>query len=260
MRRFDLLAVVLFVAVIGAACDGSHRSPESPTGPTATAPAPTAAEPAAATVLAHGAKPNTPPVVSLNITVSNTDGSGGPSGITNDGLGDYVDGLQNVQAQLDSSGTLAFNASAPRRGSASRWVTYDFSHPVDPSNLFQPGQDHALGFHFSTGPSAYSPWVPVQYLGTPGYPSSECGYMGNSFSDDSATAYRVSFHKAAEDDASSPTSFVVFTRVSVTPAVWTVEAAGSCSPNSNVAALRRDSDSYLYGYYSIPLYFTLTAR
>jgi hypothetical protein len=74
------------------------------------------------------------------------------------------------------------------------------------------------------------------------------------------TTYRVSFHKGFEDTAASPTAFAVFTRVSGTPAVWTVQPAGSCSPASSVAALRSADGSILYGYYSIPFLLTLTAR
>jgi len=194
------------------------------------------------------------------VMVSNSDAFGNAAGITNDGLGSYVDGSQNVQAQLDAAGTFAFNTFSGRRGTATRWVNYDFSRPVDPSNTFLPAQDHTQNYHFSSGGSQYSPWVPVQYLGTPGYPSSECGYMGNSFAASGTTSYRVSFHKGYEDTQTTPSAFAVFTRVSVSPAVWTVQPAGSCSPNSNVAALRSGDGSILYGYYSIPFLFTLTAK
>ena len=260
MRRFDLLAVVLSIAASVVACGKSSRSPENPASPTALDTTAIGPGSGGATVMAQNAKPGTPPVVSLSIAVSSTDASGNPAGITNDGFGDYVDGNQNVQAQLDGQGTLAFNTFTAKRGTASRWVQYDFSRPVDPSNTFQPAQDHTQGDHFSSGGSAYSPWVPVQYLGTPGYPTSECGYMGNSFAANSTTTYRVSFHKGLEDTASSATAFAVFIRVSVTPAVWTVQAAGSCSPTSGVAALRSGDGSILYGYYTIPFYFTLTSR
>jgi hypothetical protein len=199
-------------------------------------------------------------VTSLSVTVSDVDGSGNPSGITGDGRGSYDDGSQNVQAQLDSSGTLAFNTFVGKRGPATRWVNYDFSRPVDPSNTFRPAQDHTQNYHFSTGGSAYSPWVPVQFLGTTGYPASECGYMGNSFASSGSTTYRVSFHKGEEDTAVSPTAFAVFTRVSVSPAVWTVQPVGSCSANSSVAALRSSDGTILYGYYSIPFLLTLTAK
>jgi hypothetical protein len=72
-------------------------------------------------------------------------------------------------------------------------------------------------YHFSSGGSQFSPFVAVQYLGTPGYPTSECAYLGNGFQAGSTTNYRQ-FSKGYEDTASSPTACAVFTRVSVTPA------------------------------------------
>lgn len=198
--------------------------------------------------------------VSLSVTVSNFDSLGNPLGITNDGQGAYVDGSQNVGAAIDQYGSFAFNTLATKRGPATRWLNYDFTHPVDPSNTFRPAQDHTQDYHFSNGSTQFSPWVPLQNLGVNGNPSTECGYLGNSFSANSNTAYRVSYHKGEEDTQTSPTAFGVFTRVSVSPAVWTVQAVGSCSPNSNVASLRSDDGTVLYGYYNIPFFFTLTAR
>ena len=198
--------------------------------------------------------------VSLSITVSNVDSLGNPYGVTNDGQGAYVDGVQNVQAAIDQYGNLAFNTFTAKRGPATRWVNYDFTHPVDPTNTFDPAQDHTENYHFSTGPSTFSPWIALQNLGVGGNPATECGYMGNSFSANASTAYRVSYHKGNEDVQNSPTAFAVFTRVSVSPAVWTVTPVGSCSPSSNVAALRSNDGTVLYGYYTIPFFFTLTAR
>lgn len=244
MRR-GTLAIFLTIAATAACGGGAQPAETSPVAPSAAS---------------QEAKASPPPTIALSITVSNTDAFGNPSGITNDGQGAYVDGVQNVEARLDMAGTLAFNTFTAHRGSAARWVNYDFSRPVDPLNLFRPPQDHTQNFHFSTGGSQYSPFVPVQYLGTGGYPVSECGYMGNSFQANSTTSYRVSFHKGYEDTAGSPTSFAVFTRVSITPAVWTVQPAGSCSPTSNVAALRSGDGTVLYGYYTMPYLFTLTAK
>lgn len=250
------LSIPVVLGVVVAACNQPTASNASPTAPSAAA---LNAKPGGGTQTVSG-KPAGAPTISLRLTVSNTDALGNASGITNDSQGDYVDGSQNVQAQLDSSGTLAFNTFTSSRGNATRWVNYDFSRPADPLNTFRPPQDHTRNYHFSTGTSDFSPWVPVQYLGTPGYPTSECGYMGNSFAADSSTGYRVSYHKGYEDTANSPTAFAVFTRVSVTPAVWTVQPAGSCSPSTNIAALRSADGTVLYGYYTIPFYFTLTAQ
>jgi hypothetical protein len=247
MRCMLACSAFLFFIVTAVGCSKSQSPVASPVGPGA---------------VSLEAKPGAPGTVSLRVTVSNTDAQGNPSGITNDGRGDYVDGIDDVQAEIDRSGLLAFNTFSGRRGSATRWLNYDFSHPADPMNTFLPAQDHTGLYHFSTGASLNSPWVPLQSLGTPGYATTQCGYMGNSFASDSSTNYRVSYHKGFEDTPSSPTAFAVFTRITVSPAVWTVRPAGSCSPdaNANVAALRSADGSILYGYYTIPFFFTLTAK
>jgi hypothetical protein len=60
--------------------------------------------------------------------------------------------------------------------------------------------------------------------------------------------------------SNGPTSFAVVTRTSVSPAVWTITPAGSCSAVSNVASLRSGDSSVLYGYYNVSFFFTLRAK
>jgi hypothetical protein len=242
MRRIAVLALVVVAAAV-AACDSSQRA-STVLGPISSL---------------QAAKSSGPPVVSLIVTVSNTDAFGNPSGITNDRLGTYVDGSQFVSAHLDQYGNFAFDTD-PGRSAAIRWVNYNFNNPVDSTNTFRPTQDHTQNYHFSTGGTAFSPFIPIQNLGVNGNPSTECGYMGNGFAANSKTTYRVSFHKGNEDTQNSPTAFAVFTRTSVSPAVWTVQPVGSCSPNSNVASLRSGDGTVLYGYYTIPFFFTLKAK
>jgi len=134
-------------------------------------------------------------------------------------------------------------------------VRYNFDNPVDPSNAYRPSPTNNQNHHFSTGASRINASsVPLQNLpvGT-----SQCGYMGNSISN-ASTAWRVSFHKGDEDVTGSPTAFAVFTRVS--PTVWTVQPSGPCSPIGNVASLRDSSTGTLFGYYTLPFHFTLTAK
>ena len=230
------------------------------TAATACSDAPRSAGLVAPDIAPQGAKSGSLTPVSLVVTVSNADSLGNALGITNDGQGGYVDGSRNVQAVIDQYGTFAFNTFTANHGSATRWLNYDFTHPVDPSNTFNPPQDHTQNYHFSTGGTVFSPTVPLQDLGVNGNPSSQCMYMGNSFASNSSTTYRVSYHKGNENTQTSPTAFAVFTRVSVSPAVWTVQPVGSCSPNSNVASLRSGDGTILYGYYTIPFFFTLTAK
>ena len=205
------------------------------------------------------AKPRTLVPVSLIVTVGSTDPLGNTYGIRDDGQGDYIDGSQSVQAVLDQYGTFAFNTDNSSHAVAVRWVQYDFGNPVDLANTYRPSPSTTENFHFSTGASSYSPFIPIQDLGVNGNPSSECAYMGNGLSN-RTTAWRVSFHAGVEDTPTSPTAFAVITRTSVTPAMWTITPSGACSPNSNVAALRSSDSSVLYGYYRLPFFFTLRTK
>ena len=220
-------------------------------------------ESAAPTALHPGASPlagksSTLSTISLTVTVADVDASGIPYGIRSDGRGDYTNGSQNVQAVLDGIGTFAFNTRNTGKA-AQRWVTYDFSRPVDPANGYRPSPTTSENYHFSTGPSAYSPFIPIQNLGVNGNPSTECVYMGNSLAN-ATTSWRVSFHKGNEDSSDSQTAYAVVTRTSVSPATWTVQPVGSCSPNSSVASLRSGDGTLLYGYYYLPFFMTLRAR
>lgn len=208
-----------------------------------------------------GGNPNTLPIVSLRVTINDADGYN----ITSDSKGDYINGTDYVQAILDQSGTFAFNTFSPptkiKNAVVKRWVNYNFNNPVNPGNYYRPSPSNTKNYHFSTGGSVFgtNPFIPLQNLGVNGNPASECVYMGNGIYN-STTAWRVSFHKGLEDVATSSTAFAVVTRTSISPAEWTITPIGFCSPNSNVASLRADATSELYGYYYIPFYFTLKAQ
>ena len=189
------------------------------------------------------------------MTVNNAAGNN----ITSDGGGDYINGTQNVQAIIDQYGTFVFNTLSASNPNilATRWVNYNFNNPVDPANTYRPNPSNTKNCHFSTGGSSFgtNPFIPLQNLGVNGNPATECIYMGNGIANSTAS-WKVSFHKGLEDTQASPTAFAVVTRVS--PTQWTVTPMGTCSPNSNVAALRNNADNTLYGYYNIPFSFTLT--
>ncbi len=246
MRTSIILATLFGMASIG--CD------ERPLTTEAVVAAPTGA----VTAAVSAARPVSLPRVSLIVTVSDDDPTGVAYGIQSDGLGTYTDGSQNVEAVLDQSGTFAFNTNTSRKA-ATRWVRYNFNNPVDPSNTYRPTPSNTQNYHFSTGPSAFSPFTALQNLGVNGNASSECMYMGNGISN-GTTDWRVSFHKGNEDVSGSPTAFSVATRTSVSPAVWTITPVGSCSPIANIASLRSGDGSVLYGYYTVPFYFTLRAK
>lgn len=206
-------------------------------------------------------------VVSLVVTVDDADTFGNAYGIRSDGKGSYIDGTQSVQALLDTYGTFAFNTYQPsdqgkNQPPASRWVRYDFNNPVDPSNTYRPTPNDGNNYHFSTGAAHYSPttWVPLQNLpiGT-----SECGRMGNSFSQGTtvgnSTTWQVSFHENWVDQPQSPTAYAVFTRVSA--GQWMVQPGSCGEAQSDVAASLRDRDTgTIYGNYRLPFHFTLTAK
>lgn len=204
-----------------------------------------------------GGNPNALPVISLRVTISDATGNN----ITSDSKGDYVNGIDNVQAVLDQYGTFAFNTLNSNKPNtiAKRWVIYNFNNPVDPNNTYRPSPSNSMNYHFSTGGSQYgtNPFIPLQNLGVNGNPATECIYMGNGISN-STTSWRVSFHKGLEDILTSPTAFAVVTRVNATQ--WTITPMGSCSPNTNVASLRNNADNTLYGYYNMPFSFLLTRK
>ena len=234
-------AVAVVVASILAACSEPATSPRI--------------TPSHAVSAARGDGVSAVPLV---VTISSLDGAGNPYRIQSDGKGVYTDGLQDVQAELDVFGTFAFNTETRNRN-ATRWVTYDFSDPVDPSNTYRPTPSNLKNYHFSTGASQFSPKIPIQNLGVNGNPVSQCMYMGNSIAN-ATTQWRVSFHKGLEDVANSSSAYAVVTRTSVSPAVWTITPSGACSPVSNVASLRSEDSSVLYGYYRLPFLFTLRAK
>ena len=193
--------------------------------------------------------------VSLKVTVN------AGNNITSDGKGVYINGTQNVRAIIDGLGNFLFSTQASNSKTAVvRWVNYNFDQPFSgylPLNLTV---DHTKPCDFAMIKSnlpGYS-FTPLQNLGAN---QSECVTLFGSFSSITSN-YRVSFHRGQEDVSTSPTAFALVTRTSINPAVWTITPIGTCSPksNANVAALRSDDGTVLYGYYYLPFFFTLTAQ
>lgn len=199
-----------------------------------------------ATATAKGGKPSGPAEVFLKVTVDNTAGYK----ITSDVGGDYVNGLQSVGAKFDGPGNFIFSCGKSGHGPNAtfvRWMNINFDSPI---NIFTPppitGNDKVTAI--TTLPAAGFTFIPLQNLAVG---ESECvGLTGGSGAD-----WIMNFHRGAEDVSSSPSAYAVFTRISSTQ--WTVTPAGSCSPNSNVCALR-NGPGVLYGYYNMPFSFTLT--
>ena len=195
-----------------------------------------------------GLKPVTYPEVPLKLTISDAAGNN----ITSDGGGDYVSGgPQSVSAKFDQYGNFIFNCGLGGQGNNTymiRWFNFNFSQPIQ-IFITPPVSNSERGRGITTGPVAAYTFIPLQNLSVG---QSECVGLTTGIS---GNPWTVNFHRAAEDVSSSPTAYAVFTRINATQ--WTVTPVGSCSPNSNVCALRNGPGT-LYGYYNMPFSFTLT--
>lgn len=233
MRR-SLLGALLWVAATAAACtEDSVTEPNQMTPPVA---------------FAKGASLQK---IRLRVTISDVDATGAAYNIQSDGLGDYVDGSQNVGAFISTSGLLQFDTYTGRATNpATRYMRFDFNDPVDPSNTYRPSPSNTRNYHWAMKSTP----VPLQRLGINGNPSAVCTRIGGSFSN-STTSWRFAFH--VQDADAEQAAYAVVTRTSISPAVWTMTPVGSCSPNSNVGSLRAADTGSLYGYYRLPFFFTL---
>ena len=193
-----------------------------------------------------GSKPNTFPMVYLQLTARDALGDK----LTSDGGSNYTNGSQAVSAKFDQYGNFIFSCGTSGHGPSAtlvRWMNINFDSPIDVFiNPPITGNDKITAI--TTISVAAFTFIPLQDLAVG---QSECvGLTGGS-----AAEWVMNFHRTAEDVANSPSAYAVFTRINSTQ--WTVTPAGSCSPNSNVCALR-DGPGVLYGYYNMPFSFTLT--
>jgi hypothetical protein len=197
------------------------------------------------------AKPSTIQEVSLRITVRDAVGDK----IVSDGGGDYVNGFQNIQAIFSSSGYFQFNSQNSPNPHAGliRWLNFDFNDPIQILTN-PPSTTNSIGTFMSSGTSSLlGTYIPPQNLVVG---QSECIVLTAAVTANGINSYQVNFHRGVEDIPGSPTAYMVITRASTT--TWIMTPVGSCSPNSNVAALRDASAGITYGYYNMPFSFTLT--
>jgi len=169
--------------------------------------------------VAKTSKPNTLPEVSLNVTVRDAAGDK----ITSDGGGSYISGSQSVSAIIDQYGNFIFSCGTSGHGPSAtlvRWLNINFDSPIQVFiNPPVTGNDKVTAI--TTIAVAAFTFIPLQNLVVG---QSECvGLTGGS------------------------------------GAEWTVTPVGSCSPNSNVCALRNGPGT-LYGYYNLPFALTLTKQ
>ena len=213
-----------------------------------------------AAVDASGQKRSTGPAqVNLRVTILNSDNLGNSNYIQNDSLGDYVDGLQGVTAHLDTSGFLEFDTAPAGTFPVQRSVFIDWNHPLDPTNQYRPMPVRTPTNHFTTLNA-----IPIQNLGTPGNPTSQCVQVGLGVND-GTTIWRESWHKGQENTADSATAWGLITRTSISPAIWTLTPNNNCNPNANVASVRtanaRGKQTWdLQGYWDLSFILVLTAK
>jgi hypothetical protein len=194
------------------------------------------------------AKPPGLQEVQLRITVRNATGDK----ITSDVAADYVNGTQNVQAIFSSSGYFQFNTQNITGKPVQRWLKYDFSSPSQVL-ITPPSTANLIGTFLSSGISSLQgTYIAPQNLALG---QSECIVVTGTVTN-STNSYQVNFHRGVEDVSTSPTSYMVLTRTGT--GTWTMEPVGSCSPNSNIGALRDASAGITYGYYNLPFSFALT--
>ena len=197
-------------------------------------------------------KPNTLPQVSLNLVVGDAAGDK----IISDGGGVYKSGSQGVSAVFDQYGNFIFSCGpASVHGMPIRYLNFNFSDPV----VVYIAPPITSGNNIADGIStiAVSPsgtFIPLQSLAIT---QSECIGLTGGPNYYNHPAWVLNYHRGAEDVTTSPSAYMVVTRINSTQ--WTMTPVGSCSPHSNVAALRNGPGT-LYGYYTMPFSFTLTAQ
>jgi hypothetical protein len=236
----SLAALAASVLLLGTACAEPDQSATAPTG-------------AGAPLLGRAGIP-TP----LAVTVADA----GPNlewhGIRSDGKGDYVDGQQGTAASIDGYGNLQFGvalSSAP-----ARTLTFDFSFPVEPSNLYRPIEEGQQRFQLTTNPNGVAGTPKISDLGVNGNPDSAC-YNSAIAHRNATTRYEAYFNP----DFAAQSIRVLITRTG--SGTWTLAAnVARCGPDADWAALfsqdlttRKTAPLIFRGHYLLPVSMQLRA-
>jgi hypothetical protein len=236
----SLAALAASVLLLGAACAEPDQSPTAPTG-------------AGAPLLGRAGIP-TP----LAVTVADA----GPNlewhGIRSDGEGEYVDGQQGTAATIDGYGNLQFGVALST--APARTLTFDFSFPVEPSNLYRPVEVGQQRFQLTTNPNGVAGSPKISDLGVNGNPSAAC-YNTAIAHRNATTRYEAYFNP--NRDVESVRVLISRTGTST----WTLVANDpGCGPNADRAALysedlttRKTSPLVFRGYYLLPFSMQLRA-
>jgi hypothetical protein len=195
--------------------------------------------------------------VNLNVTVSD----GVSYNIQSDGGGTYFNGQQSVSAQLTTSGQLDFELDTAVRSKYAeplRWLVANYDQPLNPSNTYRPNPNANPDWRMVTTGGT----VAIQNLGVNGNPAAQCMGLGGSFKD-ANNIWEYTFEDHPSAPGAAGTAYVMVTRTSVSPAVWTLTPVG-CA-NNNVSGLsvapNTPKGTYTFkGDYSLPFFITLQAQ
>jgi hypothetical protein len=175
--------------------------------------------------------------------------------ITSDGLGEFVNGTQNVKVMFDKYGNFIFNTRASNNPNVPmvRRLNYNFNSPIS-SNPLVTGIE--TGSYITGGKSATSSgYTPLQDLvvGT-----TQCiAFSAGLINFDPKV---VNFHSNWEDVPNTPTAFAYVSRMSQNQ--WVISPVpplgGGCSSISNVTAFVTNGGALVW-YYHMPYSFTLTS-
>jgi hypothetical protein len=194
----------------------------------------------------------------LAVTVQDADVLGFAYKIQSDGLGEYVNGVQTVTAEIDGSGNLQFGPAFST--ALARRIRFNFSAPVDPLNSYRPDESGQQEWKFKTNPNVVSGTPAINALGVNGNPVSGC--YGSTVSHQNAgTRYPIIYNTAS--DAQSVNVYI--TRTSISPATWTMVTNGPCAGTANQGALysqivtNKNAPMVFRGYYNLSFSLRLRA-
>jgi hypothetical protein len=159
--------------------------------------------------------------VPIGVTVEDA-GVLGPYRIQSDGRGEYLNGMQGMQAEIDQFGNLQIS---PNNGQATtpaqRQLTFDFSVPADPLNLYRPDVTGQTNFKILSNDYGNPR---IQDLGVSGNPASACYRVTFAFRN-ATTHHQIDYNTGINAQA----AFVLITRTSAS--TWTVVSDGPCGAN-----------------------------
>lgn len=200
--------------------------------------------------------------LNLNVTVSDVNSTGVAYNLQSDGGGTYFNGQRSVSAQLTTSGALDFEldtaVSGTKYAEPLRWLVANYDQPLDASNTYRPNPTANPDWRIVTTGGT----VAIQNLGVNGNPASECIGLGGSFRD-AKNSWRYTFEKDPNVSDSAGTAYVMVTRTSVSPAVWTLTPVGCANDDVSGLSVAPNTANGTYtfkGDYLLPFFITLQAQ